>query len=902
MKTRKIVLMIFALFSTVFAFSAGIVSADPCVIQVNAGESIQAAIDQVEQMQVDDCTISVAAGYFDETLTVTSNQSHIRNLTIVGSGIDKTEILSRNHDTVFYLNRTMVIGGPGTILLKDLTIDGRYSDLAAVGVRAQNLAGGTLRLESVRLTKFDYGESYALTTSVSSGSSGLVELYRCIIDRNRNGVRLDVSDYHDVANRLSLINTTIANVYGVGVYVRAIFQPVYVTLINNIFSYTPHGIEADITTEPSSEIFLEYSDFYESEALIEGGSFLGDPSTLLYVDPLFASRWDGIYTLQPESLCINAGDPSMPPDPDGSQADMGALAFNARELLITDFETVDHWSGGGGWLGSNANYLGGHFGDFDDFCPEGHMDLLAFPEDFEQGPNGYSGRLSYAGLNGSEHSGGFWITLAPYSNPQTGFNATPYKTLSFYARGEEASSFPTAFPIQLKDAGFTVSPVQISGMTSEWKKFSIPLAAFTGALDLSQLLEFNLTLRNVGDGALLLDQFSLSDKVVDLTVADFNSGILTNNIGGQNYAFTANPQDPTQSIQVSASSSDALGDPNGSSVQIDYDVDSLNVAWAALSMELSSDMVYPLIAQDYKTLNLSIKGDPAVGYTSKIKIELVDSEGERSHVYMSGISANWKTFAIPLAAFTGGCNVAQLSELAVIVADNHVDVKAGRIYVDQIVLKPNLVNLTLADFNSLTPPTTNNVGGIWGEFNRYPNDPTQSIEVNYSTQDAFGSPTGHSIRLDYDVDSPNPAENGFWMKFGPQDVPSLDASGHFSLKFYLKGDAVAGFTNRVRVELQTADGRTSSRMVTGITSQWKQFSIALRWFFPLSDLQNLKQMAIAFDNVNSNPKVGTIYLDQVTLATIMSEIAPKKEFLPYPTPDQKPVLADQDPIPGEPLP
>lgn len=47
----------------------------------------------------------------------------------------------------------------------------------------------------------------------------------------------------------------------------------------------------------------------------------------LFDDPLFVNAPADDYRLQPGSPCIDAGDPTSPPDPDGSRADMGALPF-----------------------------------------------------------------------------------------------------------------------------------------------------------------------------------------------------------------------------------------------------------------------------------------------------------------------------------------------------------------------------------------------------------------------------------------------------------------------------------------------------------------------------------------------------------------------------------------------
>ena len=111
--------------------------------------------------------------------------------------------------------------------------------------------------------------------------------------------------------------------------------------------------------------------------------------------------------------------------------------------------------------------------------------------------------------------------------------------------------------------------------------------------------------------------------------------------------------------------------------------------------------------------------------------------------------------------------------------------------------------LVLADFNTGDKPS--NVGGDFGAWNKDPNDETQGTAMSFVSDDALGDPAGYSIRLDYDVDSPNPAYCGFWMKLNNEDATPYNA-----LTFYIKGDAAAGFTKRVKIELKDKSNKPSS--------------------------------------------------------------------------------------------
>lgn len=167
--------------------------------------------------------------------------------------------------------------------------------------------------------------------------------------------------------------------------------------------------------------------------------------------------------------------------------------------------------------------------------------------------------------------------------------------------------------------------------------------------------------------------------------------------------------------------------------------------------------------------------------------------------------------------------------------------------------------LVIADFDTGDKP--NNIGGDFGSWDKDPNDDTQSCQLSFALDDALGDPAGYSVRLDYDVDSPNPAYNGFWMKLNGEDATSYN-----TLNFYLRGDAEAGYTKRVKIELKDMTNRPSSYIVTGITDQWQKFSIPFEKFRRISDWTSMNEFVIVFDDINSNPKTGTVYLDHVTFS------------------------------------
>ncbi len=164
--------------------------------------------------------------------------------------------------------------------------------------------------------------------------------------------------------------------------------------------------------------------------------------------------------------------------------------------------------------------------------------------------------------------------------------------------------------------------------------------------------------------------------------------------------------------------------------------------------------------------------------------------------------------------------------------------------------------LVVADFDSGDKP--NNIGGDFGSWDKDPNDETQATQMAFEGDDALGNPAGYSIRLDYDVDSPNPAYNGFWMKLNGED-----GSSYKSVSFYMKGDKEKGFTKRVKIELKDMSNQPSPFILTGLTDSWQKFVIPFEKFRKVKDWSHLNEFVVVFDDINSNPKAGTLYVDHV---------------------------------------
>ena len=165
--------------------------------------------------------------------------------------------------------------------------------------------------------------------------------------------------------------------------------------------------------------------------------------------------------------------------------------------------------------------------------------------------------------------------------------------------------------------------------------------------------------------------------------------------------------------------------------------------------------------------------------------------------------------------------------------------------------------LVLADFNSGEKP--NNIGEDFGTWDGFPNDPTQSCKLMFVADDALGKSGGKSLQLDYDVDSPNPAYNGFWMKINQAEVLDFD-----TLSFYVRGDSQKGFTPKIKIELKDKKRGKATFFIENITDKWQKISLTLDTrSIDRKQKKPFEEFVIVFDDTNSRPKIGRLLIDQI---------------------------------------
>jgi len=178
--------------------------------------------------------------------------------------------------------------------------------------------------------------------------------------------------------------------------------------------------------------------------------------------------------------------------------------------------------------------------------------------------------------------------------------------------------------------------------------------------------------------------------------------------------------------------------------------------------------------------------------------------------------------------------------------------------------------LKVADFDSGEKP--NNLGGDFGAWNRDPTDLTQMCTDSFSSEVKHGD-KGYSLKLTYDVDSPNPAYNGFWTK-----LENRNLKDYRELVFFVKGDEGKGFTKSFKVELKNPT-QVGSFLVSGVTSEWQKVAIPFQKFKGITDWTQMTEFVVVFDDLTSNPKEGIIYVDDIYFSNgkPAEEIGEKKE-------------------------
>lgn len=165
----------------------------------------------------------------------------------------------------------------------------------------------------------------------------------------------------------------------------------------------------------------------------------------------------------------------------------------------------------------------------------------------------------------------------------------------------------------------------------------------------------------------------------------------------------------------------------------------------------------------------------------------------------------------------------------------------------------------IADFDRGEKP--NLIGGDFGTWNKSKTDTTQFSRESFNSNPriTYGG-RGVSLQLDYDVDSPRSAYNGFWMRLG-----RIDLTPYQNFVFHVRGDENFGYTTKFKVELKNMEGLIASFLVEGVDDNWQRVTIPLEQMKQTGNWREAKEFIIIFEDIGVTEKVGRIYIDQIYL-------------------------------------
>ncbi len=160
--------------------------------------------------------------------------------------------------------------------------------------------------------------------------------------------------------------------------------------------------------------------------------------------------------------------------------------------------------------------------------------------------------------------------------------------------------------------------------------------------------------------------------------------------------------------------------------------------------------------------------------------------------------------------------------------------------------------LWIADFEDSEAPKNT---GVWVHNIL---DPEQGLKMKIVQQDMEQKKTEKVLRLDYDVDSPNPAMVGFWVNLRNQDLRGFD-----TLHLNLKAGGGEQFPGNIALQFTDANNHKAPYLISNIPPEWKEFQVALKKFNRINDWSKIKEFEIIIDDINARLKEGIIFIDGI---------------------------------------
>ena len=170
----------------------------------------------------------------------------------------------------------------------------------------------------------------------------------------------------------------------------------------------------------------------------------------------------------------------------------------------------------------------------------------------------------------------------------------------------------------------------------------------------------------------------------DLMIAGFESGEQSD-IGTTIGTWTSNTLDTSQgSTMEIIPLYGVMGRATQEShvLKITYDVATTGPAFNGIYIGLNDTDLTP-----YDEMNFLIKGDSGKSFTTKFKVELKNTKGERATYVLNGITGEWQMLGIPMQKFKALGAITDwkhMTEISFTFDDMTVDSKEGVLYIDEV--------------------------------------------------------------------------------------------------------------------------------------------------------------------------------------------------------------------------
>jgi hypothetical protein len=155
----------------------------------------------------------------------------------------------------------------------------------------------------------------------------------------------------------------------------------------------------------------------------------------------------------------------------------------------------------------------------------------------EKRGDGSSLRLDYD-VDAPKAFNGFWMKLGGIDKGNN-FDASGFKKLTFWVKGEKGGGVPAKFRVELKgDAGDVIGQYYVGDVKPECTRVEVPLEVYvTQGVQLAALNEMTIGFENKSalpgavKGVIWVDDIVLEGDGSPLIISDFNNPE-TNNLGG----------------------------------------------------------------------------------------------------------------------------------------------------------------------------------------------------------------------------------------------------------------------------------------------------------------------------------------------------------------------------------